>query len=308
MALDVRRLRMLSQLKASGTMAAAARAMNYSPASISQQLAQLERDVGSTLFVTAGRSVRLTPAGTALATRADEIIEALDAAEREVRRLGSAPVGRLRLAIFQSAALAVLRQVYGRLRRDFGGIRLDVAHLEPRVALEELSRHAVDIAVLEEYPGSPLPKPRSVTTRLLTLDPLYLASPAAEHRSAQPDPRARWALEPEGTAARRWAEATCRTAGFEPDVQFESHDLMLHRAAVRAGLAHSFLPGLAVGGSGDDAGIRLDRLPGDPARSIIVAYSNSAVDDPVVSTVAEVLQDSFADNSRSPGALGSVGP
>ncbi|ASR35782.1 hypothetical protein BAY61_13080 [Prauserella marina] len=299
MTLDIRRLRMLCQLRAHGTMAATAQAMNYSPASISQQLSQLERDVGSPLFVTSGRGVRLTPAGTVLAARAEEIIQSLDEAEHEVRRLGTTPVGRLKLAIFQSAALYVLPKVYRVLRRDFGGIRLDVTHLEPRVALDELSRRAVDIAVLEEYPGSPLPKPRSVSTTILTMDPLYLAVPdddrTPETTPAHLDSGARWALEPTGTAARRWAAATCRTAGFEPDVQFESHDLMLHQSAVRAGLAHSFLPALAVSDAAGRAGIRLEPLAGDPARSVLLASSTSTANDPVVAAVSELLLAAFAE-------------
>ncbi|WP_211260736.1 LysR family transcriptional regulator [Amycolatopsis jejuensis] len=292
MTLDVRRLRMLCQLDAHGTMAAAAHAMSYSPASISQQLAQLERDVGSTLFVTSGRSVRLTPAGTVLAARARKILDSLDAAEREVRHLGATPVGRVRLATFQSAALAVLPAVHGKLARDFGGIRLDVVHLEPRVALDNLSRHAVDIAVLEEYPGSPLPKPRSVIARVVLQDPLYLAAPAGSR--AELDPDARWALEPDGTAARRWAAATCRTAGFEPDVQFESHDLMLHKAMVLAGLAHSFLPSLAIGDLTGDDRVSVERLPGEPARSVLLAYSAAAANDPVVATVSQVVEECFS--------------
>ena len=37
-----------------------------------------------------------------------------------------------------------------------------------------------------------------------------------------------WVLEPAGTASREWAEQLCREAGFEPDVRFETADLMAH--------------------------------------------------------------------------------
>ena len=34
-----------------------------------------------------------------------------------------------------------------------------------------------------------------------------------------------WVMEPRGAASRHWAEQACRSAGFEPDVRFETADL-----------------------------------------------------------------------------------
>ncbi|WP_237524866.1 LysR substrate-binding domain-containing protein [Streptomyces sp. SID5643] len=50
-------------------------------------------------------------------------------------------------------------------------------------------------------------------------------------------------MEPEGTAARHWAMALCRGAGFEPDVRFETTDLPLHQRLVEPDHAAAFLPG-----------------------------------------------------------------
>ena len=43
---EVRRLRLLRELQLRGTLAAVADALSYSPSTISQQLAQLEKDAG----------------------------------------------------------------------------------------------------------------------------------------------------------------------------------------------------------------------------------------------------------------------
>ena len=63
--LDLRRLRLLRELDARGTVHAAARALDYTPSAISQQLAVLEREAGTTLLERVGRNVRLTDAGRA---------------------------------------------------------------------------------------------------------------------------------------------------------------------------------------------------------------------------------------------------
>jgi DNA-binding transcriptional LysR family regulator len=48
--LDLRRLRMLRELQERGTLAAVASALRYSPSTVSQQLAVLEKEVGTRLF------------------------------------------------------------------------------------------------------------------------------------------------------------------------------------------------------------------------------------------------------------------
>jgi DNA-binding transcriptional LysR family regulator len=48
--LDLRRLRLLRELDARGTIAAVAEALSYSPSAVSQQLSQLEREAGAELL------------------------------------------------------------------------------------------------------------------------------------------------------------------------------------------------------------------------------------------------------------------
>jgi DNA-binding transcriptional LysR family regulator len=59
--LDVRRLRLLRELKLRGTIAAVASALSYTPSAVSQQLALLEEEARVPLLVKAGRRVQLTP-------------------------------------------------------------------------------------------------------------------------------------------------------------------------------------------------------------------------------------------------------
>src|ERR1044072_2854913 len=58
---DLHRLRLLRELSQRGTLAAVARALNYSPSSVSQQLSLLETEVGVPLLEPVGRRVKLTP-------------------------------------------------------------------------------------------------------------------------------------------------------------------------------------------------------------------------------------------------------
>ena len=59
--LDLRRPRLLGELRRRGTITAVAEVLSYSPSAVSQQLSTLEKETGVLLLEPAGRRVRLTP-------------------------------------------------------------------------------------------------------------------------------------------------------------------------------------------------------------------------------------------------------
>ena len=79
--LELRRLRLLSELHARGTIAAVADALQFTPSAVSQQLAMLEREAGVPLIERAGRGVRLTDAALVLVEHAEALLERTARAE-----------------------------------------------------------------------------------------------------------------------------------------------------------------------------------------------------------------------------------
>ena len=95
--LDVRRLRVLRELAARGTIAATADALGYTAPAVSQQLAALEREAGVALLEKNGRGRRLTPAGEDLVPRTEGILRQLEAAEAALERTTTHVAGVLAL-------------------------------------------------------------------------------------------------------------------------------------------------------------------------------------------------------------------
>ena len=91
---DVHRLRLLLELSRRGTLSAVAAALSYSPSTISQQLSQLEVEVGTPLLEPAGRRVRLTPQAEILVSHAETVLRQLEAAETAVARSLAELTGR----------------------------------------------------------------------------------------------------------------------------------------------------------------------------------------------------------------------
>ncbi|WP_206060622.1 LysR substrate-binding domain-containing protein [Nonomuraea basaltis] len=79
-----------------------------------------------------------------------------------------------------------------------------------------------------------------------------------------------WVMEPEGMAARHWAMTLCRNAGFEPDVRFETTDLLIHLRLVEHCHAAALLPDLVWNGKAPTVTLR--QLPrGQRTRRIFTA-------------------------------------
>ena len=293
--LDMRRLRLLHELHLRGTLAAVAEALSYSPSSVSQQLAILERETGVELLQKSGRRVLLTPQGEVLATRAARLLDEMELAESELSASLAEVTGTVRVAVFQSAAHAVIPPALARVARDFPELRVEIVEREPDIGLFEVSARDFDLVIAEQYPGhTRVFRPELDREHLLTDVIRFAAPPQGPWQEATLADAAAlpWVLEPKGTASRTWALQTCRAAGFEPDVRFETADLVAHMRLIRSGAAVGFLPDLVwAGGSAD---VTLVELDGSPHREVFSSARRSSAGRPGVVAVRGALRDTVA--------------
>ena len=290
--LDLRRLRLLREVKLRGTLAEVAEALNYSPSAVSQQLALLEKEVGVPLLRKSGRRVSLTPQAEILVAHTSTVLEVLEQAEAEVTTSLERPAGLVRLAVFQSAALALLPDALTLVRSEYPEMRLEVTQQEPEAALHATWTRDFDLVIAEQYPGHAAPRHPELDRVDLTTAPLRLGvskTLVAEHniKNLADTANLPWVMEPRGTASRHWAEQACRQAGFEPDVQFETADIQAHIRLVESGNAVALLTGLAW--VGRPVTVELIDLPGNPRRTVFTAARRASAKSPAIVVCRDVL-------------------
>ncbi|MDH2443611.1 LysR family transcriptional regulator [Amnibacterium sp. CER49] len=291
---EVRRLRLLRELALRGTLAEVAAALSYSPSSVSQQLSLLEREVGVPLLQPAGRGVVLTPEAELLVERTGAVLDLLERTESELQARSARVTGAVRLAIFQSASLALLPATLTRMRRAHPDVRVEAVQNEPERALKQTSIRDFDLVVAEQYPGHATVWHEGLDRRHLLTDRLRLAVAPGSDAAALADAAGLpWVMEPHGTASRHFSEQVCRSAGFEPDVQYETADLQLHIRLIESGNAVAIMPDLVW--AGRPTSVRLLDLPGDPRRTIFTAARASTADRPALAALRQALEVSAAD-------------
>jgi DNA-binding transcriptional LysR family regulator len=297
--LDVRRLRLLSELHERGTVTAVAEALAYTPSAVSQQLATLEREAGVALLERHGRRLRLTDAGRGLVEHAGAVIARLELAESELAAAaGEEVAGRVRVAAFQTAASGLVLPLLGVMAAEHPKLRLELIELEAEEGLDLLRRGEVDLVVAEEYDYAPRPRDPTLVRRELCRDPLVIVLPAAHPlAAADPDtvPLAAlageiWATPRSGTAFDDSMVRACRAlGGFEPDRRHRSNDLAVLEQLVAAGEAVALLPSL--GRPGRVPGVVVRRAAEAPLeRSIFLALRRASAGRAALAAVAEALR------------------
>jgi DNA-binding transcriptional LysR family regulator len=281
--LDLRRLRLLRELNARGTIAAVADALQFTPSAVSQQLAMLERETGVRLLERAGRGVRLTDPALVLVEHAEALLERAAVAEAELAAAARTVAGRGRIAGFQSVMLRLALPAMEALARDAPRLRCELVEAEPEQSLPLLALGDIDLVLSDEWQH----QPRSLATGLqrheLHSDPVNVVLPVRHpvaRRYREAVPLAALAGEPwaSGHVEMGWEEMTRRTCrelgGFEPDIRHRANDATIGLALAVRGLAVTLLPGLAL--PHRHPGVAVRRIADRPVNRTIFAVTRAA--------------------------------
>jgi DNA-binding transcriptional LysR family regulator len=293
--LDVRRLRVLRELAARGTIAATADALGYTPPAVSQQLAALEREAGVTLLERNGRRRRLTPAGEELVAHTEAVLGALEAAEAAVERVTTKVAGTVRLAAINSIHNRLLPAALGQLTRRHPDLRLSTQELEPSESLPALKLGELDLALAAEYDFAPIAADPALERHVLADDPNRVAVPAGNPAASAPpgsvpfDELAgeRWIAGRQGTFCDAAVVYACRRVGVEPLIAHRTNDFDVSYALVAAGAGIAIVPSLA---GPPPPGVALVEPAGGLAgRRLFAAVRTGAADRPAVAAVLSAL-------------------
>src|SRR5204862_2691875 len=130
---------------------------------LSQQIRNLEADVGATLLVRNQRRVELTAAGRAYLARARDILATVEDAAREARRVQRGEVGRLDVGFVGSAMYSVVPELLRAFRERHGDVGLRLREHGTTEALRQLESGRIDVAFV---------RPRQLRPGL-SMEPIY---------------------------------------------------------------------------------------------------------------------------------------
>jgi len=245
---DPRFLRTFTAVVRLRSFSEAARELGYTQSAVSQHIAALEADLGTTLLTR--RPVAPTEAGTRLFEHAGAILLRLDAARADVVRVAAEPPGRLVLGATPMSAAGAARVVAAARRsRPALGAAVRVAGREDiatAVATGDLDAAIVDGVAA---PGDSLPLPDTgVPVAEVAEAPLAVALPPGHPLTGRAGVRledlvdARW-IDAPGVATPLAALAMlARADGFRAALRYDGLDVLGLLALVDEGQGIALLP------------------------------------------------------------------
>jgi DNA-binding transcriptional LysR family regulator len=291
--MDVQRLRVLRELADRGSVTAVAAALSFTPSAISQQLRALAAEVGVALTEPAGRGLRLTDAGWALVSEAENVLAALARAEAAVDGLRSVPRGQVRMAMFPSGARMLLA---GLLRRTAELPEVDLRCRDVDMTPPDVPALAADydVVVTHRDERTTAPSERFTVVPLLR-EPLDVVLPPG-HPLAR-----RRRLRLEELADEPWIgvdvgwpvddvlRAVAVQTGTHPRIVQRINDFSVTEELVAAGIGIALLPRYSTD---DRGGRRLARRPVAgvrAARLVEAVLRTSTAQRPAVRAVLDAL-------------------
>ncbi|MFF1399448.1 LysR substrate-binding domain-containing protein [Streptomyces sp. NPDC058287] len=180
---------------------------------------------------------------------------------------------------------------------DGAALELRITTSEPEAALDALSSGAVDLAVVHSYSNVPREIPRGLATRTIGTEPIWLATPKADHPTgAEPSTRLEdyadhsWIAATDDVTCFDMIERACGLAGFRPRIVAESMDFSVQLELVAAGVGVALVPDLTVETLPE--GVEL-LSPAKPIeRTILLAARASRFADPGIRNLAEIIEES----------------
>ncbi len=245
--MELRHLRYFLAVAETSHFRQAAEHLGIAQPTLSQQIGQLEHELGAALFDRIGRRVQLTTAGEMFRLHARRVLQEVEDAQVALSDLEGLDAGRLSLGVVQTASASLIPPAVSRFATAHPGVVLHIEDLSADQIEDELVQGRLHLGISFLPPSAP-----EIQVEPLCEEELVLIV-APEHRLAR---RARLplreldgerlVLQPESFAPRRLLEESVRAVGVRPHVVVEMNSIEGILATVRGMGGATVLPSMAA--------------------------------------------------------------
>jgi len=284
-AMELRHLRYFVAVAEELSFTRAAERLHIAQPPLSQQIRQLEEELGVTLLQRGARPIGLTDAGQVLLDRSRALLADLATTVAETRRTGRGLTGRLSIGFAGSAMYVFLPDVINGYREACPNVELALDEMLASEVAAALQERRIDVG----FARPQLPQHARVAQKLLLEEP-YLAALPDRHRLAG---RKRIALaeladEPfvlyplnAGPSVTERIVTACQASGFTPRIVQEVLHLQTAVSLVAAGVGISLVPQAAAQGQARRGVTFIALSPPAPTAPLTVAWREDDVSPPL---------------------------
>ena len=292
--MELRHLRYFLAVAEEGNFTRAAAKLGIGQPPLSQQIRDLENEIGVALFHRVPHGAELTAAGTAFLGEAKASLAAAEKAKLVAQGTARGETGRLALGFTASSAFnPTVSGTIRKFRARWPDVRLTLTEMNSHLLMEKLVRGEVDAAFIR--PG--LENSKDVRMKRLADEPMLIALPSHHPLAVHPKlpisalANEAFVLFPRIVGLSLYDDVVeaCRNAGFEMIVAQEAPQMPSVVNLVAADLGVSIVP--AAIAQIKLAGVTYRPIEGEPllARLGLVSMKNNR--SPLIDNLTSLLPD-----------------
>jgi LysR family nitrogen assimilation transcriptional regulator len=293
--MEIRQLRYFVRIADLGSVSRAAEALHVAQPALSQQIAQLESELGQPLLVRRSTGVRVTEQGEVFYRHAQRILKELADLPGAVQQAGSQPCGTVALGLPQSTAAHFAMPLLAALRERHPAIEVEFFDEISGNLLQGVARGRLDMAVLVNDEHAAL-----LQAQPLLEETLYLVS-RPDLAPPGPVPLASLAHYPlalpgHAQGVRDIVEQALRAVGTPPPPpRIVANSMSIMRQCALAGWAHCVMPGGAL-----DEDLRSGALKATPTEPPLARRAHLCVArDASLTLAGQAVYDLLIETRRS---------
>lgn len=246
---ELRHLRYFVCVAEEGTIGRAAERLHITQPPLTRQIAQLERELDTALFVRRPRGVELTNAGRVLLDDARRLLELAELAGERAGRAGRGTTGRIDIALFGTGIFGVIPRLLRSFRADHPDVEVVLHDMSKQEQLDALTHRRIDLAFNRFVPPT-----TGIATEILLLEALYVAAPddhplaartAVRMIELEDEPMILFPVGPRPSFIDQ-VRRMCHQAGFSPTVLAEVDGVVHGLTMVATGGGLCLIPRSAI--------------------------------------------------------------
>lgn len=278
----------------------AAQLLHIAQPSLSQQIQQLEQELGVTLFKRTKRSVQLTAAGEALFRHADHITAAVEQAHHEMQEYAHTARGSIVIGTLTSLNVLQLPTLLRQFRERFPGIDIILREETTECLGDMLRAGQIDVGLIctinRTMPAlfaDPFFATEEVFCEelvIVTSNHLLAGQKTITMEALRDHPFI--ALKP-GSGLRHALTVLSHAAGFIPYIAYESGDINTICALATEGLGVALVPRSVAESQGNELSLIPFEAP-SPYRSVLLVWPKGRALSPLTAAWLSFFRDAVS--------------
>ena len=305
--MNLQHLRYFLSVAGTGSFSGAARQVHVTQPTVSNGVAELEKELGVKLFNRSGRQVSLTMEGRSLVSYGMQIQDLVEAAEGRLKQRDLQPGEGFQFGAIDAAVTYLLPEILKAYVEAFPGLSLSVQVAPSRYLVDDLLMNRSEFALItlpfdddkietvaiyrDPMPlvvgaGHPFCKRRSVTLKQVAEEPLILFH--------------------SDSVSRKIVDERFSEAGVAADVVMEMRSPEAMRKLVEVGVGISFLPQLTVQDSLETGALEVVTVQGFAfKRDIGVAWRRGRYFSPAIQSLLDAISGRYGVQRHAEGGMRS---